>query len=91
MAPELALRLGPCAGAAPPRHGALRRCANVRCTNLSGPSEAALRVKLCTGCRTVRYCSEACSQADWQAHRLACRLLRRQREAGAATGGQTNE
>ena len=77
--PELALRLA--------RALALRRCANVRCTNLSGPSEAALRVKLCTGCRTVRYCSEACSHGDWRAHKLACRLLRQQREAAAVSGG----
>jgi hypothetical protein len=58
---------------------ALRSCANTRCTDLRGPSEAALRGRRCGGCGVVRYCSEACSRADSQAHRRACRLLQAQR------------
>jgi hypothetical protein len=59
----------------------LRSCANPRCVNLAGASEAALRGRRCGGCGAVRYCSEACCRADWRAHRRACRLLQ-------AGGGQ---
>lgn len=55
---------------------ALRSCANPRCANLAGESEAALRGRRCTGCRVLHYCSEACSRLDWPAHKRACRLLR---------------
>ncbi|PRW57894.1 zeta- subunit of COP-I complex [Chlorella sorokiniana] len=67
-ADELALRRA--------RAMALRACANPRCTNLAGDSEGALKGRRCTGCRLVRFCSEACSKQDWQAHKRACRLLR---------------
>jgi len=53
-------------------------CANPRRANLSGPSEAAQRGKRCGGSCGLRYCSEACSRADWRVHRAACRLLRQQ-------------
>jgi hypothetical protein len=59
-----------------------RTCANLRCASLTGASEAASRGRKCGGCRAVRYCSEACSRADWKQHRVACRLL--QQEAGCA-------
>ncbi len=66
-----------------------RRCAHLGCTNLplllglssggssnssSGGSKPA-RSFQCTGCRAVRFCSEACSRADWRVHRQACRQL----------------
>jgi hypothetical protein len=54
------------------------RCANLGCTNLSSAREAQLRSKLCSGCRVVRFCSEACSQAAWRQHKVACKLLARQ-------------
>jgi hypothetical protein len=60
---------------------ALRSCANTRCTNMRGPSEGTLRGRRCGGCGVVRYCNEACSRADWRAHRRACRLLQAQRQA----------
>lgn len=51
-------------------------CANPRCTKLTGDREAGLKGRRCSGCRLVRYCCEACSKLDWQAHKRACRLLR---------------
>ena len=57
---------------------ALRSCANTRCTDLRGPSEAAARGRTCGGCHLVRYCSVECSRADWKGHRRACRLLQAQ-------------
>ncbi len=63
---------------------ALRACANPRCTKLAGDSEAALKGRRCSGCRLVRYCCEACSKQDWQAHKRACRLL-----SAARTGGSS--
>jgi hypothetical protein len=53
-----------------------RRCANLRCTNLAGASEAEVKGRKCAGCITVRYCCEACNRQDWRQHRAACRLLR---------------
>ncbi|EFN52439.1 hypothetical protein CHLNCDRAFT_138967 [Chlorella variabilis] len=56
---------------------AVLKCANPRCSRLAGASEAAApRGRLCSGCRTVRFCSEACSRQEWPQHRAACRLLR---------------
>ncbi len=47
-----------------------------RCRNLSGATEAGLRLQLCSGCNTARYCSEACQKAAWRAgHKSACRCL----------------
>lgn len=56
---------------------AMRRgCGNPRCAGLAGASEAEARGKRCTGCRLVRFCSTACSRADWKWHKTACRALR---------------
>ncbi|VDC06230.1 unnamed protein product [Peniophora sp. CBMAI 1063] len=30
------------------------------------------KLKACTGCKKIRYCSEACQKADWKAHKLKC-------------------
>ncbi len=47
-----------------------------RCRNLSGASEAGLRLQLCSGCNIARYCSPACHKAAWRAdHKGACRRL----------------
>jgi hypothetical protein len=51
-------------------------CSNLRCANLAGDPGA--RGRRCGGCHLVRYCSEACSRADWAAHKVTCRLLQRQ-------------
>jgi hypothetical protein len=61
----------------------LRSCANPRCSSLSGASEGAVRRRKCGGCGTVRYCGDACCRADWPAHRVACKLLRRQQGSTA--------
>ncbi len=56
--------------------GACLTCTR-RCHNLSGASEAGLRLRLCSGCNTARYCSEACQRVAWRAgHKGACRRLR---------------
>jgi len=47
-----------------------------RCCNLSGTTEAGLRLRLCSSCNTARYCSEACQRVAWRAgHKGACRRL----------------
>ncbi len=53
--------------------GAVRRCGNLRCSNLAGPSEAQLRTHKCSGCRTVRFCSAECSKAAWREHKVSGR------------------
>lgn len=52
--------------------GTAKRCANLRCPNLGGASEAEAKLKLksCVGCRVVRYCSIACSKASWREHKV---------------------
>ncbi|KAG2435819.1 hypothetical protein HXX76_007014 [Chlamydomonas incerta] len=52
---------------------AARLCGNPRCSNFGGPSEAALELKRCTGCRVVRYCGAACQREHWKGgHKEAC-------------------
>ncbi|TFK33607.1 hypothetical protein BDQ12DRAFT_614957, partial [Crucibulum laeve] len=31
------------------------------------------RVKECTGCRKVRYCSPECQKSDWKTHKAKCK------------------
>ncbi len=35
-------------------------------------AHVATRLKLCTGCRSVRYCSVECQRSDWRAHKKVC-------------------
>ena len=58
-----------------------RVCAAPGCGATSG-------LRLCAGCTTVRYCSEACSRAHWREHRAECRRLRAERAAAAGGGGE---
>ncbi|GBF97929.1 hypothetical protein Rsub_10602 [Raphidocelis subcapitata] len=67
--------------------GLLPACANPDCSNLEGPSEAALPTKRCRGCLTVRYCGAACQTADWPQHRARCKELRTAGAAAAAPSG----
>ena len=83
--PALSMPGGSTAGTGGVRGGskdAERECA--RC----GASSAQSRLKLCSGCRAVRYCSAACQQAHWRAaHRAECKALRANSAAGAAGAG----
>ena len=63
---------------APPPAHALRCCANPRCVNLGGESEADLPLQACGGCGLLRYCGRACQAAHWRAgHKEACCILKR--------------
>lgn len=31
--------------------------------------------KLCLGCRSIIYCSDACQKADWRRHKPACSMI----------------
>ncbi|KAG2434652.1 hypothetical protein HXX76_007546 [Chlamydomonas incerta] len=64
----------------------LRWCANPRCANLAGESEADLPLSMCAGCRCVRYCSRSCQAAHWRGggHKAACPALRAAAAATAA-------
>ena len=60
-------------------------CFNPACTNLSGPSELALKTQACGGGCGVRYCSPECQAQGWRdGHRLSCRRLRDRRVAAVA-------
>ena len=57
-------------------------CFNPACTNLSGPSELALKTLVCGGGCGVRYCSPECQAQGWRdGHRLSCGRLRDRRAA----------
>lgn len=45
--------------------GLLIGCCHLRCTNLSGLSEADLKTQLCSGCRKARYCCVECQRSAW--------------------------
>ena len=45
-------------------------CGRPECGLLSGNG---VKLRLCAGCRGVRYCSDACQRAHWSAHKAACR------------------
>ncbi|KAG2427625.1 hypothetical protein HXX76_012276 [Chlamydomonas incerta] len=65
----------------------LRCCANPRCANLAGRSEAELPLQVCGGCKAVRYCGRACQAAHWRAgHKEACGALKGKGGAGAGAG-----
>lgn len=47
-------------------HGRLTSgCCHLGCSNFSGASEAALKTRLCGGCRKARYCSLRCQTNAW--------------------------
>ncbi|KXZ48313.1 hypothetical protein GPECTOR_29g88 [Gonium pectorale] len=73
---------GPLVSALPPPIEARRllpgRCANPRCNNLEGDSEADLTLKACAGCGAVGYCCRPCQTAHWRAgHNGECARMRR--------------
>ncbi len=54
----------------------LRMCSNPRCSNFGCEGEWALPLKLCGGCRAVRYCGVDCQRAHWRGgHRADCKVL----------------
>ncbi|KAI0317767.1 hypothetical protein OF83DRAFT_1058096 [Amylostereum chailletii] len=42
-----------------------------KCSTCRGKGKP--KLKECTGCRKVRYCSEACQKKDWKAHKPRCK------------------
>ena len=54
---------------------AARACANPRCTNVRGASEARLRGRRCGGCGVARYCCRECAVAAWPEHSAVCAQL----------------
>ncbi|KXZ53500.1 hypothetical protein GPECTOR_7g950 [Gonium pectorale] len=57
---------------------ALRVCCNPACGDLTGESEAGLKLRLCAGCEAVRYCGAACQRQHWASgHKAECARLKR--------------
>lgn len=46
-------------------------------------------LSLCTGCRSLRYCSRPCQQSHWAYHKTQCKLLRAAADAAAAGAAGT--
>ena len=61
-------------------------CAHLACGNCIGASEAGFKGRRCGGCHLVRYCGEACRDADWPRHRPQCRRLQRRQAPGQGQG-----
>jgi hypothetical protein len=45
-------------------------CAGCGATEAAG---SGVRLRLCRGCRRVRYCGEECMRRQWRGHRAACK------------------
>jgi ankyrin repeat protein len=56
-------------------------CANPACSATSG-QEGGVRLKLCRGCKSVRYCSMECQRAHWAEHKSACKASEQGKDAG---------
>lgn len=54
-----------------------RSCASPVCASLAGACEAADVGRRCSGCSAVRFCSDACSRADWSQHKPFCKAVQR--------------
>jgi hypothetical protein len=60
-----------------------QRCTGVqRCEGCGCKGSAEVRLKKCTACEKVVYCSRECQHADWRLHKVVCRTLRQQHGAG---------
>ncbi len=42
--------------------------------------------KLCSGCRAVTYCAQACQAKHWPQHKAECKRLQAAKAAGAGSG-----
>lgn len=72
--PEWRSRLATLARESGTQARCVHACHNPACVCLQGISEAAMRTVLCShGCRTVRYCSMSCEQADFGSHTVDCK------------------
>ena len=45
------------------------------CTSCGAAESATLKLKKCTGCRSVQYCGRDCQRQAWSAHKGTCRCL----------------
>ena len=61
-------------------------CAHLACGNCAGASEAGFKGRRCDGCHLVRFCGEACRDADWARHRPQCRQLQQRQAPGQYQG-----
>jgi hypothetical protein len=52
-------------------------CASVTCAT----AEKYDADRVCSGCRSVFYCSHECQRADWKGHKPACKVATAEREA----------
>ena len=48
------------------------------CTSCETAESAPLKLKKCTGCRSVQYCCQDCQRDDWPAHKSTCRRLQQE-------------
>ena len=51
---------------------AARRSSAPRCARCGAQPAAGQKLRLCGGCKAVRYCGAECQRADWTAHRPRC-------------------
>jgi len=55
-----------------------------RCGGCGNAAPAGGRLRFCSGCRSVKYCSEECATSVWREHRPACKAVRAAKAAAEA-------
>jgi len=57
------------------RGGKIGICANPECPQITLGYRAVSKLKLCSQCQVVRYCSVQCQKKHWKKHKNACKRL----------------
>jgi len=65
-------------------------CALGRCASHGAAPESERTKKKCAGCLVARYCGADCQKAAWRWHRYMCPVLKKAREAAAASGAASS-
>jgi hypothetical protein len=60
-----------------------------KCELCRNTAKGEVKLKTCTACKSVKYCSRECQRAHWKVHKPACKAA--QAEASTLAGAGPNE
>ena len=68
------------------RVGADKRIAS-KCENCgAAETEKQVTLRLCSGCKSIHFCSVACQRKLWPQHKHECRVLQKEQSSGSSSG-----